>query len=84
MENRLTTDYTVPRGCPRITHLAFADDTIIFSNGSRKSLHNLMDFLSEYEEESGHVINKSKSCFLLGDNASASKVTTVVEITGYV
>lgn len=40
-----TTGFFVPRNCPKITHLTFADDVIIFTNGSRVSLSNLMKFM---------------------------------------
>ncbi|MEQ5253585.1 hypothetical protein, partial [Escherichia coli] len=43
--------------CPTITHLAFADDILIFANGSRKSLQNIKATLQEYEQASGQKIN---------------------------
>lgn len=35
--------FHVPRGCPATSHLLFADDTIIFTNGSKRSLERLMN-----------------------------------------
>ena len=40
--------FRVPRGCPTVTHLAFADDVIIFSNGSTAALKAIMQVLGEY------------------------------------
>ena len=76
--------FSMPRNCPPISHLAFADDVIIFTNGSKNSLCKLMAFLSQYENESGHKINKQKSCFLLGDKAPTSRASIVAECTGFV
>ena len=64
--------FSAPRNCPIITHLAFADDIIIFTNRSRTSLTKLMDFLAQYERESGHLINKHKSCFVVGFKVDAT------------
>ena len=36
--------FRVPRGCPTVTHLAFADDVLIFSNGSTAALKKLCKF----------------------------------------
>ncbi|XP_026459214.1 uncharacterized protein LOC113359857 [Papaver somniferum] len=49
------------------THLFFADDVFIFSNGSKKSLESLINLLNGYQECSGQIINKQKSkCFVDG------------------
>lgn len=45
--------YNVPKGCVTVSHLAFADDFIIFTNGSKANLHKLMDFLAHYQISSG-------------------------------
>ena len=40
--------YFVTRGCPPLTHLAYADDIIIFCNGSKRSLACVMEVLGKY------------------------------------
>lgn len=74
----------MPRNCPPISHLAFADDVIIFANGSKNSLCTLMAFLTQYDNKSGHKINKQKSCFLTGDKVPTNRATIVAECTGFV
>ena len=44
--------FRVPHGCPPITHLAFADDVIIFTNGSSISLQPIMQVLELYHKSS--------------------------------
>lgn len=45
----------------KITHLAFADDLMLFSRGDEHSVGILMDTLKEFEESSGLRINSNKS-----------------------
>ena len=51
----------VAKGCPRVNHLLFADDTMFFCHSSPESCNNLIKILSEYEEASGQKINRNKS-----------------------
>lgn len=51
----------VARGCPRVNHLLFADDTMFFCSVSTTSCQKLAEILLKYEAASGQQINKSKS-----------------------
>ncbi|KAL2475523.1 Uncharacterized protein Adt_36259 [Abeliophyllum distichum] len=55
-------DYIYGGGVP-MSHLAFADDMIIFTNGQRNSLAKVMEFIKIYSSGSGQNINCSKSSF---------------------
>lgn len=48
---------------PQINHLTFADDTIIFCNGDKRSLKMILDTLKKHEGNTGQLINRNKSCF---------------------
>lgn len=50
-------------GCSHIqlTHLAFADDLLIFSDGSEKSLAGVFSILSQFEKLSGLAVNIHKT-----------------------
>ena len=56
--------FHVSRGTTPISHLLYADDTMIFSNGRLSSIKKLLSFLSNFEKSSGQCINASKSCFI--------------------
>ncbi|KAG6713488.1 hypothetical protein I3842_05G155800 [Carya illinoinensis] len=43
------------RGCVSTSHLYFADDILIFTNGSRSSLAKLFKFLATYEKASRQI-----------------------------
>lgn len=68
---------------PQINHLSFADDTIIFTSGRSKSLELIMKVLSVYESNSGQLINKSKSHFIVPPHVFKRSVDRVKSITGF-
>ncbi|XP_059302129.1 uncharacterized protein LOC132054076 [Lycium ferocissimum] len=68
---------------PKINHLSFADDIIIFSSGKSKSLQLIMRTLSKYEKVSGQLINKTKSHFMLSPCASSFTAARVTKVTGF-
>lgn len=58
-------NYHTYNHCPTITHLAFADDIVLFLNGSANSLTSLKDSLQLYQDASGQKINLEKSFFVV-------------------
>ncbi|XP_019240872.1 PREDICTED: uncharacterized protein LOC109220861 [Nicotiana attenuata] len=88
MLNNMTHDqffngFYMERRGPQITHLSFADDIIIFTSGSRYSLHKIMGILQAYEQTSGQLINKNKSHFMVSPSAFQSTSRRVTQITGF-
>ncbi|XP_020190758.2 uncharacterized protein [Aegilops tauschii subsp. strangulata] len=60
---------------PHLTHLLFADDSIVFLEGNRGSFEALRDILRVYEEASGQKVNLQKSSVFFGKGCrDASKV----------
>ena len=57
--------FRVPHECPPITHLSFADDVIIFANGSSNSLERIMRVLELYHHSSRQLVNAQKSGYLV-------------------
>jgi hypothetical protein len=51
---------------PTITHLLFADDSIVFLEASESNLVALRDILQVYEECSGQRVNLQKSSIFFG------------------
>lgn len=73
----------VPRGCPFISHLAYADDVLIFSSGTRSSLQILLDILKQYESCSGQRLNVSKSCFFTNHKLLLARRALIAQVTGF-
>lgn len=66
---------------PRITHLLFADDLLIFSDGSRHSLTGIKKVLSSFKEWTGLDMNAAKSEIFFG-GYSDIECSVLSDITG--
>ncbi|KAL0340032.1 UNVERIFIED_CONTAM: hypothetical protein Sradi_4520000 [Sesamum radiatum] len=51
----------VAKGAPRVSHLLFTDDSLIFSEATTKAFGCIKEILSKYEKASGQFINLQKS-----------------------
>lgn len=52
-----------------LSHLLYADDVLVFTNGATRSLRMLMLLLQNYERSSGQLTNLRKSAFYVGKRA---------------
>lgn len=57
----------------RVSHLFYADDSIIFLNGGKESVDCLMETLVDFAAVSGQVINLSKSSFFISSKDYAKE-----------
>ncbi|EOX96783.1 Uncharacterized protein TCM_005954 [Theobroma cacao] len=71
-------------GCQMpISHISFADDIVIFTNGGRSALQNILSFLQEYEQVSGQKVNHQKSCFITANGCPLSRRQIISHTTGF-
>jgi len=52
---------------PMFTHLSFADDVLVFFDGSDSSLEGILCILDEFKQGSGLGINRHKTSLLLDE-----------------
>lgn len=52
VQEYVITPYSIPRGCSPFSHILFVDELLIFANGSKTNLQDLMSFISLYEQTS--------------------------------
>lgn len=52
---------------PGINHISYADDLIIFCSGKSPTLKLIVEGLKKYEQNSGQIINRDKSFFLMDE-----------------
>lgn len=60
------------RHIPVLSHLFFADDSIVLLNVNSKDYLNLLSILSEYSVASGQLVNLSKLGIILSANVNSS------------
>src|SRR4051812_12813684 len=66
-------------GCtgPTITHLLFADDSIVFIEGSSDKFAALRSILHDYEVASGQKVNLQKSSIFFGKDCTDGVKSTL-------
>lgn len=74
--------FSLPRGALPVPFLSFADDLILFTRASTRSLSALFEFLSIYERASGQCINKHKSAFYVSKRCSFAQIQSILSISG--
>lgn len=74
--------FALPRGSIGVTHLMFADDLVVLTRATRKSLTKLFSLLDQYEGASGQKINRQKSSFHISKRCSLHHKHWIRSMTG--
>ena len=82
VRNKLITGISITRGCPRVTHIFFADDSILFCKAASEECHLLRSTLMEYEEASGQKVNTNKSSISFNPNTAQETRDEIFNILG--
>lgn len=70
----------VSRGAPAVSHLLFADDSLIMCRATEEEAVQLRNLLKIYEECSGQVINSEKSAVMFSPNTGEHQKSRMREI----
>ncbi|XP_071921851.1 uncharacterized protein [Coffea arabica] len=76
------TGVKICRSGPRLTHLFFADDSLIFCNADKEEASELVQILRKYEKGSGQSINLEKSSVFFSRNVSHQRKGEVRQSLG--
>ena len=73
---------SICRGGPRISHLFFADDSIIFCNATIGDCEALLEILNIYEHASGQKINSGKTTLFFSHNTQHACRHLIMDLFG--
>lgn len=65
-----------------VSHLLFADDMLVFTNGRARSLRSLMGLLKVYENSSGQQVNLQKSSYYASKHINRRRRARIELLTG--
>ena len=65
------------RNDPRLTHLLFANDSLIFCRAKENECQKLLEVLATYENASGQQINREKTTIFFSKSTSQALQNTI-------
>lgn len=71
------TGIRIARGSPVITHLFFADDSLIFFKANKEETRTVKNCLKDYEKASGQLINFDKSAITFSKSTPQTNIDMV-------
>ncbi|XP_031090962.1 uncharacterized protein LOC115995954 [Ipomoea triloba] len=72
----------IARGAPAISHLFFADDSLLFFKATSAQAQKIKDYLEEYSAASGQAINYTKSSLMFSTNTPEELRLSVATCVG--
>lgn len=63
-----------------VSHLAYADDLLIFLNASTRNLARFQTFLQEYQRASGQLVSYTKSQFVLSSYITNRQQHNIIQV----
>ena len=68
---------SICRNDPRLTHLLFANDSLIFCRAKENECQKLLEVLATYENASGQQINREKTTIFFSKSTSQALQNTI-------
>ncbi len=67
---------------PKITHLFFADDSLLFCKATSEECNKIQNILSSYERASGQQLNRAKTTLFFSSNTSRERQEELKNLLG--
>ena len=80
--NQVLSGISICKGCPMVSHLFFADDSLLFCKATDRECRKLVEILELYEAVLGQKLNKDKSSVFFSHNTPQERRSEVIGILG--
>ena len=74
--------FSLCRRGPKLTHLLFADDSLLFCRATMEECGKVLEVLNKYEEASGQKVNKSKTTIFFSKATNVEAKRAIKEAWG--
>ena len=74
--------FSICKRGPKLTHLFFADDSLLFCKANPQECGNVLKILAEYEEVSGQKINKEKTSLFFSKSTKEDVKEEIKNVLG--
>ncbi|KAF7129689.1 hypothetical protein RHSIM_Rhsim10G0093500 [Rhododendron simsii] len=82
VSKKLLYGFRINRHCPVVSHLLFADDSVVYCQATERDCAALYNILELYEAASGQKVNKDKSSVFFSPNISPEPRLTLANRVG--
>jgi hypothetical protein len=70
----------IAHGAPEISHLLFADDSLLFCRASEKEAQDIKNIILDYQEASGQLVNMDKSEIIFSRHVPQHKRDSIKQV----
>ncbi|XP_020867739.1 uncharacterized protein LOC110224809 isoform X1 [Arabidopsis lyrata subsp. lyrata] len=82
MDTKSIQGFKASRGGPPISHMFFADDSLIFCQAAEHQCQHLLQILQSYAAGSGQHVNFQKSAIVFGKTVPPEVQQSIINLTG--